>query len=54
MKQRIVENGKVVREFNTRDVAHLQACIRYHTTVTKNKKKYNRKEKHKNGIAYYA
>ena len=52
MKQRIVIDGKA-KEIKIRDLDHLNACIKYHATVTRNKKKYTRKEKHKKDLRLY-
>ena len=46
MIRKIIVDGKA-KEFKTRDLDHLNACIKYHSTVVRNKKKYTRKEKHK-------
>ena len=49
MKQKIIIEGKE-KEFKLRDIDHLNACVKYHSTVTKNKKKYTRKEKHRKNL----
>lgn len=36
-----------------RDIAYLDMCRLNHATVTKNKKKYNRKQKYKKDYAEY-
>lgn len=46
MVRKIIVDGKA-KEYKMRDIDHLNACIKYHSTVTRNKKKYTRKEKHK-------
>ena len=46
MIRKITVDGKT-KEYKVRDLAHLDACIKYHSTVVRNRKKYTRKEKHK-------
>ena len=49
MKRKIVDKrtGRVVREWEQRDPSILQGQLRNPPTVYRNKKKYTRKQKHK-------
>ena len=52
MKGKLVENGKIVRELEIRDISHLQACIKYPSRIDRSKKQYNRKGKYKQEYDY--
>lgn len=52
MKKKIIDNGKVVREFKVRDIAHLEACIKYPSRIDRSKKNYDRKMKYRQEYDY--